>query len=182
MTVFGAVNSSTTLTRSIAIRASQFRKGASAPTDATVGTTPTIGVLLFDAVAETGSAFIQLPADWDRSQDCTLRLVCSLVNTETNSDTLDWTLDYTVPLSLSTGNGVDRASTNLTDTVTVTTGNGLAINDVYEASFTLASADGTNPFSASNSVGFALEIHLTNVTGVIAIHIIAAVLDYVALT
>lgn len=181
MTAFGDVVGNTTLTRSVPVRGSQFRKGASAPTDATIGTTPTIGVLLFDATAETGSVFVEPPADWDRSQDCTLRLICALVNTETDADTLDWTLDYTVPLSLSTGDGVGRTSTSLTNSVSVTTANGLAVDDVYVASFTLASADATNPFSASNSVGFALEIHLTNITGVIAIHLIEAVLDYVAL-
>jgi hypothetical protein len=181
MTAFGDVAGNTTLTRSVQVRGSQFRKGASAPTDATIGTTPVIGVLLFDATAETASAFVEPPADWDRSQDCTLRLICSLVNAETNADTLDWTLDYTVPLSLSTGSGIDKTSTNLTDSVTVTTGNGLAAGDIYEASFALASADATNPFSSASSVGFALEMHLTNITGVSAIHLVEAVLDYVAL-
>ena len=180
MTAFGAVTSSTTLTRSAQIRGSQLRKGTTAPTDATIGTTPTIGVLLFDATAELGSAFLQMPSDWDRTQDCTLELICALVNVQTNADSLDWTLDYTVPIALTTASGVGKASTNLTASTVVTTANGLAVGDVYRTSFTLASADATNPFTDSNALGFALEIHLTNITEVIAIHLLEAMISYEA--
>lgn len=166
------------LNNSIQIRGSQFRKGVTAPTDVTIGTTPTIGAVLFDATAELASAYMQMPDDWDRNVDCSLTLICSLVNGQTNNDSLDWTLDYTVPITLSTGNGVSKTSTNLTTSVAVTTANGLAVDDMYHAVFTLASADATNPFSDSNSQGFALEIHLTNVTQVAAIHLQAAVINY----
>lgn len=181
MGAFGAVVSNTVLTRAIIVNGDQFRKGSTAPTDVTIGTTPTIDALLFDATNELASTFVMMPLDWDRSKDVNLFLVCSLAANETDSDSLDWTLDYTVPIQLSTGNGVARTSTQLTTTQTLTTANGLATGDIYVSSFTLASADATNPFSDADALGFALEIHLTNVATVAAIHLIAGCIGYEAL-
>ena len=180
MTVHGAVSSDQQLSRSYFIRASQVRKGSTAPTDATIGTTPTIGVLLFDATAETGSVFVTMPQNWDRTQDCGLTLYCALTSTRTNGESLDITLDYTVPVALTTGSGAGKTSTQKTASRTVTTAEGLAAGDVYPVSFTLESGDATNPFTSSDAVGFGLEIHLTNVTGVPAFHLLGIRLDYTA--
>lgn len=181
MTTFGAVVSNSTLTQAIVIESNQFRLGVTAPTQETIGTTPTIDVLRFDAVGELASTFVMMPLDWDRSANVNVLLVCSLVNVELNADSLDWTLDYTVPIQLSTGSGVAKASTQVTFSQTVTTGNGLAIGDIYVPSVTLSAADATNPFTSSNAVGFALEIHLTNVVGVGAIHLLSACVGYESL-
>jgi len=175
---WGAVNSSTTLTRSSRVSGSQFRKGASAPTDATSGTTPTIPVLLFDAIGELVSLYIPFPTNMDKTATMTLRLFVALSTTESDSDTLDLTTDYTAPLSLSGSNGVGKASTQITDSLTVTTANGLASGDMYELDIAFAPGDATNPTASAN--GLALEFHLTNVTNVGEFHLVGGEFIYTA--
>jgi len=179
MTLFGEVNSTTDLDRVIQLSGRDWRKGTTAPTDAPIGTSPEIGVLLFDAVNELGSVYMSLPDDCDKTQDMRLDLDCSLVNIQLNNDSLDWTLDYTAPQALTTGAGIAKTSTQVTSSTTITTGNGLAVGDIYVASFTISAGDATNPLA--NAVGLALEGHLTNVTGVAAIHLLSAHLHYKAL-
>ena len=178
MTTFGAVNTSQSLTRSIILTVDDFRKGVTAPTDATIGTTPTIPALLFNATNELLSAHVIMPQNWDHSVDASFDMVWSLAANQTNNDVLSTTVDYTVPIKLSTGDGVAKTSTQLTPTVTVTTANGLATGDIYVVSGTLASADAINPFSAAAALGFCLEFHMTNTTGVASAHFIAACINF----
>jgi len=179
VTLFGEVISNTLLDRQIIINGEQFRKGVTAPTDVTIGTTPTIDALRFDAVAELASTFEVLPFNIDPTEDIELNLIWSLANIQINNDTLDMTMDYTAPILLSTANGIAKASTQLTATTTVTTANGLAVGDLYSMLFTMLAGDATNPLA--NAVGLAMEIHLTNVTGVLAADLVAACINYKAL-
>jgi len=179
MTTAGAVVSSTALTRSLHLAGDQFRRGATAPTDVTIGTTPTISALRFAATNELASVYASLPTNIDLSQPITLRLQWSLASVEVNADALDLTCDYTRAVANSTGNGVGKASTQITGQVTVTTANGLAIGDVYLMDLTFAVADATNPLA--NAVGLAIEIHLTNTTGVASADLLDADLIYEAL-
>jgi hypothetical protein len=179
MTAFGGVASDTTLTRSIHLAGDQFRKGATAPTDVTIGTTPTIQALRFDATNELASVYASLPADVDRSQDIILRLQVALIGAETNGETLDVTCNYVAVLENSTGDGPAKASTGATGQVTVTTANGLAAGDVYTMDITFAAGDATNPLA--NAIGLGIEINLTNVTGVIGMDLLDADLVYEAL-
>ena len=55
----------------------------------------------------------------------------------------------------------------------------LAIGDIYTMDLTVLAADATNPLASA--IGLALEIHLTNVTGVADIHLIDGDLIYEAL-
>lgn len=176
MTAFGGVISSVVLSDQILITAEQFRNGAVAPTGVTIGTTPTVDALQFAATTELVSTFFALPFNMDRTIDPQLILIWSLAATETNADTLDVTLDYTAPIDLSTGDGIAKASTQLTDAVTVTTANGLAIGDIYSQTFSFANADATNPLA--NAIGLAVQFHLTNTTGVGVIDLIGACLGY----
>lgn len=64
MTAWGAVSSDTALTRELRISGSQFRKGATAPTDVTVGTTPTVPLVRFDATNELATLLIPIPSDY----------------------------------------------------------------------------------------------------------------------
>lgn len=179
MTTAGAVVSSTALTRSLHLTGDGFRRGATAPTDVTIGTTPTIGALRFAATNELASVYASLPANIDLSQPITLRLQWALAALETNATTLDVTCDYTRTLANSTGNGPGKASTQVTGQVTVTTGNGLAAGDVYVMDIVFAVGDATNPLA--NAIGLALEIHLTNTTGVASADLLDADLIYEAL-
>ena len=65
MTTTGAVLTNVTILRTLPLSGRSFRKGVTAPTDVTIGTTPTIGALLFDLVAELASTSQQMPVDWD---------------------------------------------------------------------------------------------------------------------
>jgi len=165
------------LERTLHLSGDQFRKGATAPTDVTIGTTPTIQALHFDATAELASLYHSLPADVDRTQDIILRLQCSLSAVEVNLDTCDFTCDYTVP-TLVGGAGIAKASTNVTGSFTAVTGR-LAIGDMYELDITFVAGDATNPLAAA--LGIAFEIHLTNTTGVGEIDIVDGDFIYTAL-
>ena len=55
---FGQVPSNQALRHQVIISADQFRKGATAPTDVTIGTTPTISAQRFAAVNELASTFV----------------------------------------------------------------------------------------------------------------------------
>jgi hypothetical protein len=176
MTTFGAIVSSQALSEQIIITGEQFRQGVTAPSDVTIGTTPTVDALQFNATNQLVSTFFVLPFNMDRTVDPELVLVWSLAATETNADELSITLDYTAPIDLSTGSGVAKASTQLTNNLPVTTANGLAIGDIYSQTFTFAAADATNPLA--NAIGLAIEFHLTNLTGVGIIDLLGACLGY----
>lgn len=181
MSNFGEVKTDQVLTRSVILTIDDFRKGATGPTDDTVGNTPTIPTLQFNATGELCSAHVIMPADWDKSKDCTFDLVFSLRETETNDDVLSLTVDYTAIKKNTTGAGITKTSTQLTPTVTVTTANGLAVGDVYVITATLSAADGSNGFSAGDATaGFGFEFHLTNTTGVADVDLISGCINYEA--
>ena len=168
MSNFGQVASNQALTRQLHLSGQQFRKGATAPTDVSIGTTPTIGALLFDATAELASLYHSIPVDADLTQDITLRLQFSLANVQLNGDTCDFTCDYTA-VTTTTAEGVAKASTQVTGSFTCVTGR-LAVGDIYTMDLTFSAGDATNPLASA--IGIAFEIHLTNVTGVAAIHLL----------
>ena len=176
MTAFGAILSSQVLSEQIIITAEQFRVGATAPGSVTIGTTPTVDALQFSATNQLVSTFFPLPFNMDRTIDPQLVLIWSLAATEVNNDQLSMTLDYTAPIDLSTGDGIAKASTQLTDDLTVTTANGLAIGDIYSQSFAFAVGDATNPLASA--IGLAVEFHMTNTTGVGTADLIGACLAY----
>jgi hypothetical protein len=178
MAAFGDVNSAILLTRQVIITLDDFRKGATSPTDVTIGTTPTIPGLHFDATAELLSIFFPFPLQMDTTIDPQLILIWALSAAETDLDTLDVTLDYTAPVPGTTGSGIGKTSTQLTETVTVTTAAGLAIGDFYAMTFTFDAADATNPLA--NAVGIAAEFHLTNITGVAEIDLVTACFNFEA--
>jgi hypothetical protein len=177
MVAFNDVAGDTALRRQIILTANQFRKGVTAPSDVTIGSTPTIPAQQFAATNELVSLFQAMPFNWDKG-DVDLVLIWSLAAVETNGDQLSTTLDYTAPIALSTGNGLAKTSTQLTNDLTVTTANGLAIGDVYSQTFTLSAADGDNPLA--NAIGIAIEIHLTNTVGVALVDLIGACISYAA--
>jgi hypothetical protein len=155
------------LNRSFTLTLGGIAFGATAPTAEDAGTTPTMDVRLFDATAQTINVIVTMPPDWDKDFDCALDLVWALKDAETNTDTLDLTLDYITMRENTTGQGVTKTSTQVTDTVTATTGNGLAVGDIYTSSFALSQGDVNNGFSSGDeSIAFGFEWHLTNITGV----------------
>jgi hypothetical protein len=176
MTAFGAILSSQALSEQIIITAEQFRVGGTAPSSVTIGTTPTVDALQFSTTAQLVSTFFVLPFNMDRTVNPELVLVWSLAATEINLDELSVTLDYTAPIDLSTGSGIAKTSTQLTNNLPVTTANGLAIGDIYSQTFAFAVADATNPLA--NAIGLAVEFHLTNTVGVGLIDLIGACLGY----
>ncbi len=175
MALNGDVLGNTVLVREQRISGTQFRKGATAPTDETVGTTPTVPVLRFDATAELATAVLEIPDDYD-SGDIEIVLLWRLVNGQANGETLDITCNYVAP-TLVTGAGLEKASTGITGLVTAVTGR-LAAGDLYEMTLTFAAADGTNPLASA--VTLCAEISMTNVTGVAAAHLVGAVIRYTA--
>ena len=177
MTAFGDVAANEALSEQIVLGINNFRKGVTAPADGTLGTTPTTPTILFASTLERLTVGVLMPFNWDRSVDVDLVLLWSLAVAETNADTLDVTVDYVVPIENSTGNGPNKASTQVTGQITATTGNGLAIGDVYAMTISLNRNDATNPY-ASTGIGFVFELGLTNTTGVASAHFLAACIAY----
>ncbi len=166
-------------TRSIILTIDDYRKGATGPSDATVGSTPTIPVLLFNATNELLSLHTVMPINWDKGADCSIDFVWSLSSNETNDDVLSITVDYVAVRKNTTGAGIAKTSTQLTPTLTLTTANGLAIGDIYTMSATLSASDSDNGFSfGDNTTGFCFEFHLTNTTAVADIHFVGGCVNY----
>jgi hypothetical protein len=176
MTNFGEVLSSTALSHEVIIALENFRKGMTAPTDVGIGSTPGVIMFHFDAVAETISHALILPINMDKTIDPQIILVWSLTQTEVDGTDLSTTIDYTAAIEHSTGSGVDKTSTQLTDDMTVTTANGLAAQDIYAQAFTVDAEDATNPLANAAVLSFAL--HLTNITGVDSGNLVGACFAY----
>lgn len=177
MTAFGDVLSNTELVRTLHLSGDQFRKGVTAPTDVTIGTTPTVPALRFAATNELASLYHSLPDEADKSVDMILRLQWSLAAVEVNLDTLDMTCDYTAPTTAG-GAGIAKASTQITGQFTAVTGR-LAIGDMYSMDLTFTAADATNPLASA--LGIAFEIHMTNTVGVGSCDLVDGDLIYTAL-
>lgn len=168
--------------RSVILTIDDFRKGATGPSDATIGSTPTIPVLLFNATNELLSLHVVMPIDWDKNNNCSIDFIWSLSASESNDDVLSVTVDYVAVQKNTTGAGIAKTSTQLTPTVTVTTANGLAIGDIYTMGTTLAAADGNNGFARDDkTIGLCFEFHLTNTAGVGEAHFVAACINYTTL-
>ena len=170
MTDFGKVLSSQALTRTLDFGAAEIGQGATAPTEVLVGTSPEVPALLFNATNETATILASFVPEMDLSVNFTVHFLWALVNTEIDADELAMTLDYIVFLENTTGSGLTKTSTQVLATQQVTTANGLAINDVYDLDVAIAFDDATNPFAGA--AGIAIEFHLTNLTGVAAIHLL----------
>jgi len=168
----------TDLKRTARFGVANFRKGGTAPTDATIGTTPTIPVLLFDATNELITLTFIVPSDMNARVDFTLDLHFALIQTETNGTTADGTIDY-ISLDSDQGQLYTKTSTQITASTTVTTAKGLATATGYIMSFTIDADDSNNPAALTNGE-MIFEFHLTNVTGVNAIHATGARINYTA--
>ena len=171
--ITGAVNS---YDRVLNVNSTQWRKGTTAPTETTIGTTPETRVLLFDATNEVAGVYFNFPDDMDLTQDARFDIDWSLVSAETNGDELSVTMDYVVVQENTTGGGLDKTSTQVLATRAVTTANGLAINDVYILQFPIDAGDASNPFT--DATGMSLDLHLTNVTEVASMHVFSGHLHY----
>ena len=180
MTTLGAVVSNTTLSRQLILNVNDFRFGVTSPTSSTLGTTPTVPTLLFANTNELLTVGEIMPLNWDRTVDVDLIMFWALAVGETNLDTLDITYDYVVPLNNTGGAGPDKASTGATGQFTAVTGR-LAVADIYSMTTTFNRADATNPYTSSDAIGFAIEVHMTNTTGVGSAHFLGGCLSYEAL-
>ena len=104
-------------------------------------------------------------------------MLWALVGAETDLETLDVTLNY---IRLVPGGLLTKTNTTLTMQDTVTTAEGLAANTEYVLTHTIDQGAGdNNGFSnGDNTVGLAFEMKMTNITGVIAMNVIAIRLIY----
>ena len=174
----GDVANDRDLVRRTSVAVGNFELGGTAPTSATLGTTPTVPGLLFDATAELVRISFDSPPQWDADNDGDIDLILNgwLNVAETNNDTWDMTMDYIAMTAGSVG-GPLKASTQITAQTTVTTANGLAQGDMYQMTFTLSAADATNPLTSS-VIQVVMEIHLSNTLQVGEIVLSSADINY----
>lgn len=178
MTLWRDVAGDVDLRRQLILTIEDFRKGGTAPTDVTVGSSPEIPAFRFDATDELISLLQVCPFNWDKG-DIDIILIWGLVAAQSDGDQLSVTMDYTAPRLRSTGGGVAKASTQATNDLTVTTAEGLAVGDLYDQVFTLDALDATNPLA--NAFGIDLDIHLTNLNGVAAADFMGACINFTSL-
>ena len=177
MGIFGDVAANTVLNGLKDVGALNIGLGGTAPTRVSIGTSPEVPALLFDATNENAEMSIVIPTDFDFTQDPTFALLCNLSNVQNNLDSLDWTMNYNVSRAGETGQGLDKTSTPVTWSTSITTALGLAVNDQYISVVTLDRTDATNPI-ASGATQIGIEIHLTNIVDVVAIKVSAAQFAY----
>jgi len=157
-----------------------LQKGSTAPTDALIGTTPSVAALLFDATNELISFNLIPPEDMDLRKDFTIDVHFALVNAQVNSDVASGTIDY-ISFDSAANEVLTKTSTQITASETITTAGGLAIDTAYVMQFTVDVSDATNPIEDLVNGQIAFEFHLTNLTGVAAIHVTGAHINYTAL-
>ncbi len=175
---FGDVNNTQTLTRQVLLNHWDMVQLNAEPVFGSSGTTPSIPGYFFTETAGILQIMIPLPDDMDRTIDPTLRLFFVLTATETNGDTLDLTYDYVAMVASSTGDGSAKTSTNDTASQAVTTGNGLAIGDLYAIDLVIDAGDATNPLAGADVL--VIEFHMTNTTGVAEMDIGSGTFTYEA--
>jgi hypothetical protein len=169
-----------TITRTARFGVSNLQKGATAPTDVLIGTTPSVGALLFDAVAELVSFNFIPPEDMDLTVDFTIDIHFALITGQTNLDVAAGTIDY-IAYDSANNEVLTKTSTQITATETITTAGGVAQDTSYVMQFTVDVSDATNPIDSLVNGQADFEFHLTNVSPVTGIHVTGAHVIYTAL-
>jgi len=162
-------NTGTITSRSQHIGLTEVRKGGTSPTKTTIGTSPAVDGLLFDATDEVYQIQFMIPDDWDGVSDATLDLYVALNAAETAGDTIAFTGDY-VSVSFRE-DSVDKTSTQLLVTETVLVGCAGA-GCLYKIVFTFDYDDADNPLAIEDIV--VMDIHRTNITNVAGVVLISA--------
>lgn len=175
MVNFGEINSSTQIQRTYTFTVNNFRKGATAPADVDIGTTPTVRALRFSATNELLSFDFVLPNEMVPGANVSLSLHFALVDTETDGDALDFTFDY-ITVQENNNELFTKTSTQTAGQVTVTTANGLDPATCYEMNIVLDGADADNPLNPNDTL--CIEMHMTNTTGVARADLVSSHIVY----
>lgn len=157
----------------------QFRSGVSAPEDVTVGTSPLIHVLRFHDLPQRLSGHIVFPKNMDKTKGAYFVLQIMLSTIQNEGDTLDLIADYVLVKNHIPGNGYNKASRQITTSVTFTAKQGLGVGDIYEAVFYFPPHDGGNGLIDSDGVG--IGFYMANLDEVSEFYFASAYLDYMKL-
>lgn len=135
------------------------------PTAVTVGTTPTIRGLLFDATNEKVGMSFQVPDGYSADTDLFVEVACYLNAAETANDTIDATLDL---VSLTPNNNELANKTSTQATISHDIGANTAQYSLHTFRFTIDYDDATNPVAAGDMLEceFALS-SVASVAGII---------------
>jgi hypothetical protein len=173
--ILDALDNARSNTGQMIIDLSAFKIGATFPAPATIGSTPTVNVLLFTSVLQLVSGTTLFPDSLDRTRPIQFKLEFALSTTQTNGDVLDIAADY-VAVGHGPGNGYAKASTHITSSVTCTTAEGLGVADVYHVDFILQPDEATNPLLDAESISF--EFHMDNIDEVTEIYFAGASITF----
>jgi hypothetical protein len=143
------------------------------PTIDTVGTTPTVRGLLFDATNELYSFSFRVPQNWDGASDLTLHLDCALDGAEANGDDIDWTMDWVAAATTE-----DLTKTSTANNTTTDIGNATSAGEFIRCALTFDYDDGDNPITAGDRV--VAEIHRSDLAEVDGVVLVGASLQYTA--
>lgn len=126
------------------------------PTAVTIGTTPTIRGLLFNATNQKMSCAVVVPAGYSAAADCKLRIWGYLNSAETASDTIDVAIQL---LSLQADNGELATATSTQYTKSESIGAQNTQYALHKLDVVLTYNDATNPIAAGDllEIEFALS-------------------------
>lgn len=164
--------------RSITLTMEDFFLGVNAPVPVTLGTTPTIHALRYSATIEKASTHMFLPWDLDPNNRIGLHMEFALIDVQSPGDSLDVTVDYIIMAPETPGAGPGKANTTLLVSEEVTVEKGANPLDIYRLTTFIEPDDATNPFWLDRRMNIALELHLTNTTGVARADLISTCLCY----
>lgn len=154
-------NSGSLTNHSIGIPLTEVSKGGTFPTKSSLGTTPTVQGLLFDATDELYQLQFHVPDCWDGRSNFLVDLYIALNAGETTDDSIAFSADYIAVTK--EVDAVTKTSTAITATQLVVAGcQGQGC--FYNVVFTLDYTDTDNPLNIEDLV--IMEIHRTNITNV----------------
>lgn len=109
-------------------------------------------------------------------QDLQVGLLFALASNESVGDSFQVTLRYQIMQPFSGGSGLAKASTTLTQTVTLASETGLAAGDLYAAQFSLDTQDAENPLVPGSAAAFEAEI--TDMSGISNLDLIGTLMEF----
>lgn len=117
--------------------------------------------------------------NWNHSEDVTVLIAVALNGAQSNNDT--WDLDFNYIFAepgVAADADLGKTTTNLVETLTVTTAEGLADETLYVLSFTLDRNDANNPYVSATAGGFAFQMNINSLSSIGSMNIVAIAISY----
>lgn len=154
------------------------KKGGPGATDEIIGSTDIPAVNLTSAT-QLLSTRVVAASGWDSASDVTVGLGLALDGAQSNNDTLDVDIDYIYTRSGTAALAdLNKPITTLSETLTVTTAEGLIDETLYNLTFTLDRNDATNPYAGETVGGFGFRLHIGAGSSIGSIYLVGVFMQF----